>query len=115
MTRRVKKAGIQRPPPKNDPPLDPDAVWKLVQARLEGRVDWRGLTVAAAVRSLADSDLCSVAIEASGKSVAQYARTVLMRDHRPLRRWLKGLMPMSPHVRNELRVHLTALLWEVQQ
>ena len=49
-----------------------------------------------------DSDLLARAIQASGLSSGDYARLVLIRDPRLVRRWLAGTLEMPTIVREHL-------------
>jgi hypothetical protein len=49
-----------------------------------------------------DSELLARSIRASGLSTGDYARQVLIRDPRQVRRWLAGTLPMPAIVREHL-------------
>lgn len=51
---------------------------------------------------MTDADLLRSVIEASGLSARRFAREVLIRDERTIRRWLAGDSPMPEPVRSLL-------------
>lgn len=53
-------------------------------------------------------DLLRLAIERSGLSARAFARDVLWRDERTVRRWLSGESPIPAIVSDRLREELTA-------
>jgi hypothetical protein len=55
---------------------------------------------------VSDADLLRRAIEASGLSARRFAREVLIRDERTVRRWLAGDSPMPEPVIAKLRALL---------
>ena len=52
---------------------------------------------------MTDAELLRSAIEASGLSARRFAREVLIRDERTIRRWLAGDSPMPEPVVAKLR------------
>lgn len=50
-----------------------------------------------------DARLLSAAIQQSGLSIEQFARTVIVRDARNVYRWLKGQYALPARVRSRLR------------
>lgn len=56
--------------------------------------------------SVSDRDLLALAIERSGLSARAFARNVLWRDERTVRRWLAGESPVPAVVADRLREEL---------
>jgi hypothetical protein len=55
---------------------------------------------------MTDRDLLALAIERSGLSARAFARDVLWRDERTVRRWLSGESPVPKVVTDRLRDEL---------
>jgi hypothetical protein len=51
---------------------------------------------------MTDAELLRAAIQASGLSARKFATTVLIRDERTIRRWVKGDTTFGPAVRAKL-------------
>jgi hypothetical protein len=56
---------------------------------------------------MTDRDLLALAIERSGLSARAFARDVLWRDERTVRRWLAGDSPVPAVVADRLREEIT--------
>lgn len=61
--------------------------------------------------ALPDSELLRAAIAESGKSNSAYARDVLIREPRNIRRWLAGDTPLPATVRTFLEQQVTRCMY----
>src|SRR5689334_8446856 len=87
--------------------------------RLAGRMSWTRLNAGRSLTrprspmtsrrhsgAMTDRDLLAAAIKRSGLSARAFARDVLWRDERTIRRWLSGESPVPDVVADRLRDEL---------